>query len=115
MWVFFDGGFVSIVQFKGTDELLVRARVRTDLETFVKLTGHAMASKAITETPNNDYRFRMRIARVAVGRALAKIATAINYPNFKDQVKETQGQDRANIYHDVWADVLQLSHPRRVT
>lgn len=109
MWVFFDGGFVSIVRFRGSaSELLVRARAKEDLEAFCNLGRAGLIQSAIVETPDNDYRFRTRLASAAVGRALARIATKIEYPNFKDHVAAVQGKDRAMVYGRVWATCLAL-------
>lgn len=119
MWLFFDGGFVSIVEFRvpgawtpkrgdgpPVGDLLVRARARADLEKFCKI---AMAHKVpIEETLANDYRFRARLARVAVLRAMTFLVEELDYPNFKSRVYETQGAERAGIYGDVWHECQHI-------
>src|SRR5262245_34960868 len=110
MWLYFDGGFVSIVEDRRTKDLLVRARDRTDLQTFRDLCG---ISKRIIETPMNDYRFRFRATSVEVTQGVAAVVARINYPNFKGRVAERQGHERARIYAAVWDSTNFIDHRRR--
>jgi hypothetical protein len=114
MWLFFDGGFVSIVEdtqsLSSPRALLVRARAKVDLENFL---GMARSRAAISTTPANDYRFRASVTRKEVAAAIALIATRIDYSNFKDQVRESQGIERAHIYGEIWAAGLQIDDRRR--
>lgn len=107
MWVFFDGGFVSIVedQQSGEDLLLVRARSKEDLIAFCRAAG---SKPGIIRTDGSDYRYRVRVPRRTVRRALTRIAEDICYPNFKDRVHVKQGTERARIYADIWQAALPI-------
>jgi hypothetical protein len=82
MWVFTNNAFVSIVAHRdkpGT--LLVRGRFKGDVDRFLR-------RKCEIETPDADYRFRAESTFSDVAR-LIEIATCdINYPNFKDSMRE---------------------------
>lgn len=106
MWLFTDIGFFSIVQ-KPEDRskglLTVRSRVRGDLEA---LAGkHLPIVGEIQETSHTDYRFRAKARHADVVAAMARMAAAIDYSNFKHRVEIAQGLTRAYTYHEVW-DVL---------
>lgn len=113
MWVFFEGGFVSIVedtQAPDGDTLLVRARARDDVLAFCRF---AQARPGVISTPQSDYRYRARLPRAAVARGCAAIAMGVRYPNFKSRVAATQGVERAHVYSDVWAAALPIDERYR--
>ena len=84
MWIYTNTGFVSIVQDRAnTHYLLVRARRRIDLETF--LAG-AWNINHIYSTPNNDYAYRCSVPRDRVELAVSQATKLINYNNFKDSI-----------------------------
>jgi 8-oxo-dGTP pyrophosphatase MutT (NUDIX family) len=106
MWLITDIGFFSIVQKPGDAEkglLTVRSRVRSDLEALVER--HLRIVGPIEETSHTDYRFRAKARQADVAAAMARLAAAIDYANFKSRVAKTQGPARAGVYHGVW-DVL---------
>ncbi len=106
MWLITDIGFFSIVQKPGDAQkglLTVRSRVRGDLEALIER--HLPIVGPIEETSHTDYRFRAKARQADVTAAMARLAAAIDYPNFKSRVAKTQGPDRADVYHGVW-DVL---------
>lgn len=112
MWIITRIGLFSVVEKpwdRGQGTLTVRARVRKDLETlrddFLPELG------PIAEDPDADYRFRAQAPRPAFADAMRLLVMAINYDNFKDEVAERQGSNRAALYHDVW-DVLYRLQPR---
>jgi hypothetical protein len=107
MWILFDGGFVSIVHKDcPPGSLLVRARVRKDLVAFITM-GRPGPMPKIVRLPEADYRFRAVVPRPIVKRSLAAIADAVDYPNFKDRVHESQGIERARVYSNVWSDLYE--------
>lgn len=108
MWIFCKSGFVSIVRHRlWPGKLLVRARVRCDLENFVHLLDEIGDTKhAIKETKNADYRFRTVASQRLVGEAVARIVADIDYPNFKNAVHGEPNRDRA--YMRVWAAMHDL-------
>ena len=100
MWIFTTAGFLSIVRDTGRPgHVLVRARVREDLDAFCAAT----SAPAPTETPERDYRFRTSAPVAVLRDYLADQAEAIDYPNFKSAVARRQGSERAHVYGDVWA------------
>ncbi len=107
MWVFTEIGFFSaVVDAIDEDQIIVRARVRTDLERLAEKLIYAK----IQDTPGSDYPHRIRVSRDLWARYLHDAVYAMDYPNFKDQVAKTLGDDRESLYHHVW-DLLQRLNP----
>ncbi len=105
MWLFTTSGFLSIVADPDhPGEVLVRARVREDIEQFCTAAG----APAPAQTPNRDYRWRTRVTAEVFAAYLAAEGEAIDYPNFKSAVAERQGADRAHRYADVWRAMFDL-------
>jgi hypothetical protein len=96
MWVFLRDSFLSIVADRGhKDRLLVRARIKGDLE-------RAFPRAKVVSLKNTDYRYRAFIDRAEVARALAEQVARIDYTNFKDEVQRVSGSARHHVYFDVW-------------
>lgn len=93
MWVFLNDAFLSIVNDRDSDGLLVRARLEGDLE-------RAFPGCTVQETPAADYRWRARISRLTVREMLTERIRDLDYPNFKNSV---QDNDRHDAYFDVWS------------
>lgn len=105
MWLLTTRGFYSVVADHYEDgHVLVRARVREDLEALADL----IPGLVVQETPTRDYRFRALVDRAAWEDAVTALAQDIDYPNFKDAVAERQGPDRAHVYSGVWGMLLAL-------
>ncbi len=105
MWVMTTRGFFSVVADRDdASQVLVRARVRQDLEALAEVGD----LPEIAETPTADYRWRVRLSRAEWSRALARLAEEIEYPNFKDAVAERQGHEREGSYHRIWAVLREL-------
>lgn len=110
MWLVTTRGFYSAVEdHEHLGNVLVRARVREDLEALVDL----IPSLEVHETPERDYRFRASVPREAWANAVAELAREIDYPNFKNAVAELQGSDRAHVYSGVWGTLLGLQEGGR--
>jgi hypothetical protein len=112
MWIVADFGYFSVVAHRDKPgHLLVRARVRADLEA---LAGRLWPAPKIVTTPDADYRYRMLVPAEAFAAVMADAVKAIDYPNFKDQVAERQGSERAHVYLGIWDHLrrrLQRSEP----
>ena len=109
MWLVTTRGFYSVVEdFHDRDRLLVRARVREDLVALADLVPELEGE----ETPERDYRFRASVPRDVWSAAAAQLVRQIDYPNFKNAVAARQGVDRAHVYGDVWATLLELQQSR---
>jgi hypothetical protein len=108
MWIMTTTGFYSVVQ-KAEDvangTVSVRARVRADLD---GLRAYLPSMGDIIETDDSDYRYRVIAPHEAFAAAVAAMASDIDYDNFKSVVAERQGEDRANVYGNVWAALLTL-------
>jgi len=103
MWVFTTSGFLSIVKHRYLPgRLMIRARVREDIEHFIALLDEIGGGHhKIKETPDGDYRFRTTARKEIVAQAIAGITTEIDYDNFKDAVHGDVHRDRA--YMGVWS------------
>lgn len=107
MWLVTARGFYSVVA-DTTDpageRLLIRARVRSDLEALRGL----LPALEIEETPDRDYRFRARASKRAFAGVVFNLVAEVDYPNFKNAVAARQGRERAHVYSGVWADLFEL-------
>ncbi len=108
MWLLTTQGFYSVVEDRGSpDHVLVRARAREDLEALQV----QVPDLSIWEDSAADYRFRARLSRVEWIQAVAQMAAAVDYDNFKNAVRDRQGSARAQLYSTVWAALRALQHP----
>lgn len=123
MWTMTSHGFFSAVQHNTDPTLLVvRARVRADAE-FLRswydmwrsLLAECSVTAAldvpepiITANETSDYPWRVIMPRTAYGAFMAESVEDLSYGNFKDHVKDHQGQKRADTYSRVWWALLSL-------
>ena len=108
MWLFTTQGFYSVVEDRDDPRwLLVRARTREDLAAL----GSQVEGLQIFESADADYRWRARLLREEWLAAVAQLAHAVDYPNFKEAVAERQGSRRASIYSKVWLVLRRLGRP----
>ena len=100
MWIYTTRGFFSIVRDSDQPQnVLVRARLKGDLE---NLRSAWPTLTPTRETNRRDYRFRASLDARELPLLLSKLASEVTYTNFKNAVASKQGDDRANLYHDVW-------------
>jgi hypothetical protein len=111
MWLVTTQGFYSAVAYRGKKrQLLIRARVRGDLENLDRqLPG---VSSRITEEYPSDYAYRVRVSRKEWKTILSKLTDEVDYDNFKDAVKKKHGAERAHAYMGVWSVLHRLQEPR---
>jgi hypothetical protein len=92
-----------------TPYLMVRARVRKDLEKmaalYLKTHGKAVEILAL---PAHDYQYRCLIPRRDFAKLMRILTEGIDYSNFKDAVKEaasshTYGRAVSDLYLRVWS------------
>jgi hypothetical protein len=82
MWVCLNNAFLSVVHKEcAKNELLVRARCPGHIEA-------VFPDAKVTESTNTDYRYRAVIKRADVAEAIGAAVYGINYPNFKNSVKD---------------------------
>jgi hypothetical protein len=109
MWTITTRGFYSTVAHRDKpDSVLVRGRVREDLEALTDL----IPEIDVYEDASADYRWRAVVTKDAWGKAIRQMAADIDYDNFKNAVAAHQGKERAHVYSAVWEDlyVLQSSN-----
>lgn len=95
MWIFMNDSFVSAVEDKEDDRLLViRARHRSDLEKLFQ-------DREILETEDSDYRFRTWVAKSAFAGLIGEKIRNIDYGNFKNSIAKTDAE-RKKAYTKVW-------------
>lgn len=103
MWIFTKNGFFSAVQHLDLpDCLLVRARLKGDLNRFI--TAHNIKT-LVQVTPNADYRYRAIIKKTDFAKAVEAEAESIDYSNFKNAVHD--GTPRDTAYMKCWSAMVQ--------
>jgi hypothetical protein len=104
MWIVAKSGFFSIVENKDADHTyMVRARVGSDLERLLKITG---MTREIFVTPSADYGYRIVVDIAGLQCVMAALAIDVDYPNFKNAIDATTSMiARRSIIHRVY-DVL---------
>jgi hypothetical protein len=111
MWLITTHGFLSVVQNLDStgpdDALLVRGRVRADLERFADFAAERGVGPAVVESPDADYGFRLTTSRDALAAFIAERVAALDYPNFKNEVARTD-PDRAHVYMDAWSALHRM-------
>lgn len=109
MWIHTQDGFLSIIRTeKGSGTLTVRARSKADLERFLKQAEtHAFVDEPV-QLKGRDYPWRAEVPAWVVGEVLADAVNAIDYPNFKDRVKQRLGEFRAETLSWVWGTLLRI-------
>ena len=118
MWIATKSGYLSIVRNSNPDcpaaeEMLVRSRVREDLEYFAGYASSSAHYLVVRCTPEADYPYRLFCSRSAVARFLASQADEITYENFKSEIAKTD-RPRALVYTRVWAALHGLTPSRSV-
>jgi hypothetical protein len=102
MWLMFSDCFLSIVSKDcAPGELLVRARRRGDIE-------RMFPSVKATEDTTTDYLYRAVIHKAEIIAKIGTMIDGIDYPNFKNSVKDRELHD---AYLDVWAAMAGVQHP----
>lgn len=103
MWLCLSDAFLSIVQKDcKPSELLVRARRKGDIE---RVFGKRVR---VTEYDKSDYRFRAVLPKGDVVAAMTREIARVNYPNFKNTVKD---DDLHDAYMRVWSAMADVQDP----
>jgi hypothetical protein len=105
MWLMTTQGFYSVVALREQrDRLLVRARTREDIEALRT----QIPAIDVFDDPGADYRWRAEVTRADWRDALAQLVDDVDYDKFKNAVAKDQGEQRALLYGQVWATLLEL-------
>ncbi len=103
MWIFTKWGFFSVTQTtRRADQIQIRARARVHLENLQKAFP-ILERSPISETPENDYRFRIIVMRWRWEALGQKLTAAIDYSNFKGEVQRAGfARDMLDELHRIW-------------
>ena len=102
MWLYTVFGFFSVVEHRDDKDLLiVRSRFKGDLEKLK--TKYLPNLGEIVYMPTADYPHRALAWKEELAEAAKKAVLDITYPNFKSEVSKQQGQERHDLYMDVWS------------
>ena len=101
MWIVLNKSFLSIVKNRNNDsELLVRARVKGDIE-------KVFEDADVFEDENADYKYRSYISRENVANVISNELLKIDYDNFKSSVSKDDNI-RSNAYMNVWSALNKI-------
>ena len=101
MWMFTGRGFYSVVAPDTGGDLMIRGRVRGDLESRLPILEPFARSRRVIETPRADYRYRLVVDTDEWLRVAEVLAAEVDYPNFKAKVASSNPA-RAATYGRVW-------------
>lgn len=95
------------------DEVMVRARVRADLERMIGRTSQLQGERlklvdAIVEIRHADYRYRFKMKRVDWAMYVGLEAHAIDYPSVKDSIRPDESWSRKNAMYRCWSSMAQM-------
>jgi hypothetical protein len=101
MWIMMNNAFFSIVENENNkSELLVRARVKGDIERVFK-------DVQSFQDENADYKYRAFVDRTKVTLKIAEQVAVINYGNFKNSIPSND-IDRHRAYIKVWGAMHEI-------
>ena len=119
MWVFTKQGFYSVVidNYCNYGELMVRSRVRVDLERLIEkiASDNGGGFKAdILTLDSAEYRYRVKIKAYQWVKYVAKAAADIDYESVKDTITWHE-PERSTAYYGCWQALYtwqqsQLTH-----
>jgi hypothetical protein len=93
MWLFQNDSYLSVVAHREQPGmLLVRSRIEGDIE-------RAIPTAAVFQIQDADYRYRAIVSVEALQQAMSDAIAKIDYPNFKNSVKDNKRHD---AYMGVW-------------
>ena len=106
MWIFTKDGFYSAIKDKycNEGELMVRARVRIDLE---RLLAKIDSDAEILVIEQADYRYRVKLKTYQWVKYVGNAAADIDYDNVKGTVTWHE-PNRSTAYHDCWQALYRL-------
>lgn len=110
MWIFSSAGLFSVVQADVADDVVIRARFRDDLDRL--RTQYLPTLGRTRSTPRRDYPYRAFVSKEQFGAALKRMAADIDYRNFKNRIADEFGEERHDLYLEVWAILRRASMKR---
>lgn len=108
MWVFALTGFYSVVlNHDDPSSVMVRGRVEKDLERLQHIMSDLGLERGpISRSPDRDYPYRLVMPKSEWADAVYTLAKDIDYNNYKNQVRATDGHERAALYSRIWGIML---------
>ena len=101
MWLVTSKSFISVVQKPGdTDLLTVRARIKGDIE-------NTFPDAKVEANKGTDYKYRAKVPRDLVAKAMHDQVMALAYSNFKNTVKDKKRHD---AYLEIWSAMFKTRH-----
>ena len=112
MWVFLPDAFVSVVaDWNSKEHLYIRARFRGDLE---RLPWPSKSPK-VQETPDRDYRYRVRVTRQAWADLLVRVAMNMDWTNVKNAIPNTPEHFRRyKGMSSVWGVMMNAAEQQHI-
>lgn len=105
MWIFTQDGFISAVDNGHVPgKLTVRSRDKQSLQLLADLT-----QQDINQSMRSDYPYRVYVTREEFSNFLLAHVDSLDYPNFKNRVYDTRGEEFADACGKVWAAMLDVT------
>jgi hypothetical protein len=120
MWLATKIGFYSIVEKEhhlhpnGDKLFVVRTRTYDDLFRLIATIQPKLKRNIqIHEYAKSDYPYRIYLeTKEELSTTLATLASSITYPNFKDEISESDHQqDKADAYGQLWLNLFMTYRP----
>jgi hypothetical protein len=120
MWLFTKYGFYSVVcarQGDGrhgrpvdSDRLMVRCRMRSQLEALQRRFPDLLGDLQIHESPDTDYAYRLFVEKSIWSQVLVGLNEELDFDNFKSAVARCQEPNAAyeQALHEVWSVMHRL-------
>lgn len=103
MWIMLNNAFISVVdKAPNPEQLVVRARVEGHIEA-------VFPQAEVIRDASGDYLFRAFIDRRVVAAAMQRAVMDIDYPNFKNSIKDDRYHDACS---SVWGVMSRLQPVR---
>jgi len=112
LWVFTTRGFFSIVEHKkDPNRLLIRARVRKDIDNIKMLFEElGLEVSDVVENVSFDYRYRVFADRSDWASVIIQLITDMGYTNFKNAVYEKDSLEIRDKRHEAYLDIWAIMH-----
>jgi hypothetical protein len=109
MWIFLPFGFFSIASHRERPHnVLVRARVRADLERFVERL-YTTSKPAIVHTPNADYPYRAEVSKLELASLLEYfVEDELTYDKVKPAIASGSGPERSDTMLGIWNSTFEF-------
>jgi len=115
MWIATKIGFYSIVlrpEKEGSKNNVyhIRARTGADIDAVISLLEPVLKrALQLFQTPDVDYHWRIILKPEELASALAAMAATVDYPNFKNEIYNSDTQAaKLDAYSELWTALYDL-------